>query len=71
MPGATGRGYATEAARRVRDHARDDLGWTTVVSCIDPANTASVRVAERLGAVPDGEAQVGERRFVVHRHPMG
>ena len=70
MPGATGCGYATEAARRVRDHARDDLGWTGLVSCIDPANTASVRVAERLGAVPDGEAQVGERRFVVHRHPM-
>jgi len=70
MGEATGRGYATEAARRVRDHARDELGWTTVVSCIDPANLPSIRVAERLGAVPDGEAQVGERRFVVYRHKM-
>ena len=59
MPGATGRGYATEAARRVQRQRAAE------------ANTASVRVAERLGAVPDGEAQVGERRFVVHRHPMG
>jgi RimJ/RimL family protein N-acetyltransferase len=70
LGGATGRGLATEAARRVRDHARDDLGWVTVVSCIDPANDASVRVAERLGAVPESEARVGERHFVVHRHDM-
>lgn len=71
MGDATGRGFATEAARRVRDHARDDLGWTTAVSCIDPANGASVRVAQRLGAVPDGEVQVGDRRFTIHRHVMG
>jgi RimJ/RimL family protein N-acetyltransferase len=70
MGEATGRGLATEAARCVRDHARDDLGWATVISCIDPANVASVRVAERLGATPEGEARVGERRFVVHRHDM-
>ena len=70
MGEATGRGFATEAARRVRDYARDDLGWATVISCIDPANLASVRVAERLGATPESEARVGERRFVVHRHDM-
>lgn len=67
---ATGRGLATEAARRFRDHARDDLRWETVVSCIDPVNAVSVRVAERLGATPEGETRVGERRFVVHRHDM-
>jgi RimJ/RimL family protein N-acetyltransferase len=70
MADATGRGYATEAARRVRDHARDDLGWRTAVSCIDPANLASLRVARRLGAVPEGEARVGDRHFILHRHPM-
>lgn len=70
MQDATGRGLATEAAARVRDHARDDLRWTTAVSCIDPANLASARLASRLGAVPEGEAAVGERRFVVYRHRM-
>lgn len=67
---AQGRGLATEAALRIRDHARDDLGWTRLVSCIDPANLASVRVAGRLGAVAEGEARAGERRFVVWRHRM-
>jgi RimJ/RimL family protein N-acetyltransferase len=43
-----GQGYATEAARAV-------LGWAALgplVSLIAPANVASARVAERLGAVP-------------------
>ncbi len=70
MNDATGKGFATEAARRIRDYARDDLGWTTVVSCIDPANSASIRVADRLGAVPEEEVCVGGRRLVVHRHIM-
>lgn len=70
MRDATGKGFATEAAHRVRAYARDDLGWTTVVSCIDPANTASLRVSKRLGAVPEGEVHVGERCFTVHRHLM-
>lgn len=50
MPDATGKGYATEAALRIRDYVYDDLGWTTVISLIDPENTASARVATRLGA---------------------
>ena len=71
MDDATGKGFATEAARRIRDHARDDLGWTTAASCIDPANTASIRVAERLGAVPEREAHVDGHRLLVYRHAMG
>ena len=49
-PGDRGRGYATEAARRARDYAYRQLGWTTLVSCIAPDNAASQRVAQRLGA---------------------
>lgn len=50
MPHATGRGYATEAAKAVRAHAYGTLGWDTAVSQIDPRNDASRAVARRLGA---------------------
>jgi RimJ/RimL family protein N-acetyltransferase len=45
-----GRGYATEGAAAAIDWALDALGWSEVIHCIDPANVASIRVAERLGA---------------------
>jgi RimJ/RimL family protein N-acetyltransferase len=69
-PGFTGQGFATEAARRVRDHARDDLGWTRLVSCIAPDNTASLAVAARLGAVREGRVELPPRVFDIHRHSM-
>jgi RimJ/RimL family protein N-acetyltransferase len=51
---AWGRGYATEAARPVLDHAVHTLGLRRVVADIDPANTGSISVAGKLGLVPDG-----------------
>lgn len=53
MTGATGKGYATEAARAARSHAYDTLGWDTAISLIDPENTSSAAVATRLGATFD------------------
>ncbi|GAA6159773.1 GNAT family N-acetyltransferase [Ruegeria sp. HU-ET01832] len=50
MNDATGKGYATEAALAARSHAYEVLGWETAVSMIDPENTASKAVADRLGA---------------------
>jgi RimJ/RimL family protein N-acetyltransferase len=47
-----GNGYATEAARAVRDWARAERGFDRLVSLIAPDNVASQRVAERLGARP-------------------
>lgn len=55
MNGATGKGYATEAALAARAYAYDILGWPTAISLIDPANTPSQRVAERLGATFESE----------------
>jgi len=46
-----GNGYATEAARAVRDWARRDRNIGRLISLIAPDNLASQRVAERLGAV--------------------
>jgi RimJ/RimL family protein N-acetyltransferase len=45
-----GRGYATEGSAAAIDWAFDHLGWTRVIHCIDPANTASQAVARRLGS---------------------
>ena len=51
-PEAQGRGYATEAARAVLDYALGPLGLPEVLAEIDEGNTASARVAERLGLTP-------------------
>jgi len=44
-----GKGYATEAARGVLDHAFGELGMREIVSFTALANAASRRVMERLG----------------------
>jgi len=44
-----GNGYATEAALACRDHALGELGRERVISLIAPENTASIRVAEKIG----------------------
>lgn len=54
---AHGLGYATEAAAAVRDHAILLFGPGGAVSYIDPANTSSIRLAERLGAERDALAE--------------
>ena len=46
---AWGKGFATEACRAVRDHAFNVLGVSRLVSIIDPANSASIRVADKVG----------------------
>ncbi|HEV2529541.1 MAG TPA: GNAT family N-acetyltransferase [Thermomicrobiales bacterium] len=49
---AWGHGYATEAARAVRDHAFSALDLPVVVSAIRRGNDRSVGVARRLGMHP-------------------
>jgi RimJ/RimL family protein N-acetyltransferase len=65
-----GHGYATEAARAVRDWARE-LGIERLISVIAPANVRSARVAKRLGCIP-GETvtlfDTGEA--VIWEHPQ-
>jgi RimJ/RimL family protein N-acetyltransferase len=53
-PGSWGKGYATEAARAVLDHALGPLGLPEVLAEVDEGNTASVAVIERLGMIPFG-----------------
>lgn len=44
-----GRGFATEAARAVRDYGFEVLSLSRLVALIDPGNRPSIRVAEKLG----------------------
>lgn len=44
-----GRGLATEAARASVDFGLSTLGLTKIVAFVEPANAASIRVAEKLG----------------------
>lgn len=49
-----GRGIAFEAAIAARDGAARHLGLTGLMSSIEADNTRSIRLAERMGATPDG-----------------
>jgi ribosomal-protein-alanine N-acetyltransferase len=44
-----GWGVATEAARAVRDYVFGTLKMRRLIALIDPANVASIRVAEKIG----------------------
>ncbi|WP_299968432.1 GNAT family N-acetyltransferase [uncultured Roseobacter sp.] len=71
-----GKGIAAEAAHACLDHAWTVLGWDTIVSYIDAGNSASARLAERLGATRDEAAaaptpSTPDRAtdVMVYRHP--
>ena len=68
---AEGKGYAFEAVTALRRHAYEALGWRTAVSYIDPSNTRSRALAERLGCEIDAKAQVPVRDNEIEawRHP--
>jgi len=61
-----GKGYASEAARRCLDHAFDDMKREHVISLIDPANVASIRVAEAIGETLEGETDLAGHRTLVY-----
>jgi len=46
---AWGKGYATEAARRVLAYGFEEMGRKEIISVIHPDNKASIRVAEKIG----------------------
>lgn len=48
-PAYWNRGLATEAAIAARDLGFEKLGYGRVISCIEAANLASIRVAEKAG----------------------
>jgi [ribosomal protein S5]-alanine N-acetyltransferase len=55
---AWGRGYATEAALAWLKHGFGALGFPRVIALVKPANTASIRVLEKVGMTKLGPTQV-------------
>ena len=66
--GYEGRGIAYEAAVAARA-AGPALGVPQPISLIDPQNTRSRRLAERLGAVVENETQLLGETVLIYRHP--
>ena len=65
-----GQGYAREAALAIRDWGRRERGVGRLVSLIAPANTASSRLAEHLGARPGETVTLFDSgQAVVWEHP--
>ena len=55
-----GQGYATEAARAVRDYGFERLGFDRLISLVQPGNVASQRVAIKNGMRHERDVKIGE-----------
>ncbi len=70
---AWGKGYATEIARGIKEHAFTNLGIKRLISLIEPSNSASERVAIKVGMHLEKEVvQPGDfirRVYAVDVHP--
>jgi RimJ/RimL family protein N-acetyltransferase len=64
-----GQGFATEAVRASLNYARTVCRQDRVISIIRPANLPSIRVAERLGARPDGDVEFFGARSLIYAYP--
>lgn len=63
-----GRGFAIEAASAARTGAAHHFGITRPISSIEATNTRSIRLAQRMGAVPDGEWETPYGPMLRFRH---
>ena len=70
---AWGRGFATEAARRLLDYGLEELGLAEIVADIHPGNLASIRVAEKIGMrrLEDREMYEGPSAYFVASRASG
>lgn len=68
-PSAWGKGYAREGAAASLRFARETLGRREITSIIRPANLASIRVAESLGAVAGETVEFFGAPSILYRYP--
>jgi len=61
-----GRGYATEGAKAALRYAFEVMNREKIISLIQPANTASIRVAVRLGECLEGESEVFGKKVLIY-----
>ena len=65
-----GQGYATEAARAVCDFAFSFRNINRLVSLIDPANRASIKVAEKVGMHFEKEVMLADYDYPDHLYAI-
>ena len=53
-----GKGFASEGARKMLDYAFTEMDRDHVISLIHPENSASIRVAEKMGEKVEGETEL-------------
>ena len=58
LPSMRHRGFAREGAIAANDWAIANLGWTDIIHAIDPANAASISLAEWLGSSHRGQVRL-------------
>ncbi|HTQ79063.1 MAG TPA: GNAT family N-acetyltransferase [Thermoanaerobaculia bacterium] len=63
---AWGRGYASEGARAAMAYAFEVLGRERLMSLVNPANHASIQVAERIGEKLEGRIEFLGRQFLLY-----
>jgi RimJ/RimL family protein N-acetyltransferase len=61
-----GKGYATEGAQQALAYAFNEVGRDHVISCIAPANIASIKVAERLGERVEGQTELLGKQVLLY-----
>jgi RimJ/RimL family protein N-acetyltransferase len=65
-PSVWNQGYATEIGHAVRDYAFGNLHIPHLVSLIHPENHASIRVAQKIGAIFEGEYDLNGTPHVIY-----
>ena len=61
-----GQGLATEAAQAILDYAFDQLGYSRLIVLVDRENTASIRVATKIGMTFEKEGQDDKGPFLLY-----
>jgi RimJ/RimL family protein N-acetyltransferase len=61
-----GKGYATEGAHRALKYAFTEMNRDHIISLIAPDNTASIRVAERLGEKVESKTELFGKEVLVY-----
>ena len=61
-----GNGYATEAAKAVLEYGFSDFEFDTIFGWIDPRNTPSQRVAERIGMSVGRYVDRGGKKYALY-----
>ena len=58
-----GRGYATEVCQAIINYAKEELGFPSICSLIEPENAVSIHLAEKLGFQFEKEVKLTCKKY--------